>query len=115
MIFVLSATVLFYLNYKYKFTNIYVARTILKLLGQDESLITYVQDRPGHDRRYAIESSKLETELGWRAGTAFSDGLRETIEWYRGNSAWIEHVRSGAYLSYYDRMYRQRQQTLLQR
>jgi dTDP-glucose 4,6-dehydratase len=98
-----------------EFTNIYVARMILKFLGQDESLITYVQDRPGHDRRYAIDSSKLETDLGWRAGTAFSDGLRETIEWYRGNSAWIEHVRSGAYLNYYDRMYRQRRQTLLQR
>ncbi len=71
--------------------------------------------RPGHDRRYAIDSSKLEADLGWRAGTLFDTGSRETIEWYRGNSGWIEHVLSGAYLTYYDRMYRQRQQTLSQR
>ena len=95
-----------------EFTNIYVARMILKLMGKEESLITYVQDRPGHDRRYAIDSSKLEADLGWRARTLFDDGLQETIEWYRANSVWIEHVRSGAYLTYYDRMYRQRQQTL---
>jgi dTDP-glucose 4,6-dehydratase len=95
-----------------EFTNIYVARRILKLLGKAESLITYVQDRPGHDRRYAIDSSKLEAALGWRARTLFDDGLQETIEWYRANSGWIEHVRSGAYLTYYDQMYRQRQQTL---
>jgi dTDP-glucose 4,6-dehydratase len=60
--------------------NIYVVRRILELLNKDESLITYVEDRPGHDRRYAIDSSKLETELGWRARTLFKDGLRETIE-----------------------------------
>jgi dTDP-glucose 4,6-dehydratase len=95
-----------------EFTNIYVARMILKLMGKEESLITYVQDRPGHDRRYAIDSSKLEADLGWRARTLFDDGLQETIEWYRANSGWIERVRSGAYLTYYDRMYRQRQQTL---
>jgi dTDP-glucose 4,6-dehydratase len=95
--------------------NIYVVRRILELLNKDESLITYVEDRPGHDRRYAIDSSKLETELGWRARTLFKDGLRETIEWYRSNSGWIEHVQTGAYLTYYDRMYGQRGQTLSQR
>jgi len=95
--------------------NLHVVRSILKLLGKDESLITYVQDRPGHDRRYAIDSSKLETELHWRAGILFENGLVETIDWYRRNSAWVEHVRSGAYLTYYDRMYRQRQQTLSER
>lgn len=95
--------------------NIEVVRAILKLLGKDESLITYVEDRPGHDRRYAIDSSKLETELNWRAGTLFQEGIRETIDWYRRNSAWVEHVRSGAYLTYYDRMYRQRRQTLSER
>ena len=95
--------------------NLHVVRSILKLLGKDESLITYVQDRPGHDRRYAIDCSKLEKELNWRAGIRFEEGLVETIEWYRRNSAWVEHVRSGAYLTYYDRMYRQRAQTLSER
>jgi dTDP-glucose 4,6-dehydratase len=93
-------------------TNIYVTRTILRLLGKDESMITYVQDRPGHDRRYAIDSSKLENHLGWRAETKFDSGIRETIDWYCRNSSWVEHVRSGAYLTYYDQMYRQRRQTL---
>jgi dTDP-glucose 4,6-dehydratase len=98
-----------------EFPNIYVASRILELLNQDVSLLTYVEDRPGHDRRYAIDSSKLESELGWRAHTLFKDGLRETIEWYRGNSGWIDHVQTGAYLTYYDRMYRQRSKTLSQR
>jgi dTDP-glucose 4,6-dehydratase len=98
-----------------EFTNLYVVRTILKLLGKDESLIRYVEDRPGHDRRYAIDSSKIEAELGWKASTLFDAGLKETIDWYRGNAKWIEHVRSGAYRTYYDRMYRRREQTLSQR
>jgi len=95
--------------------NIRVARLILSLLDKDESLITYVEDRPGHDRRYAIDSSKLEAKLRWRAETLFEDGLRKTIEWYRGNSTWIANVRSGSYRTYYDRMYRQRRQTLSER
>lgn len=98
-----------------EFTNLHVVRTILALLGKDESLIRYVEDRPGHDRRYAIDSSKIEAELGWKASTLFDTGLKETIEWYRGNSGWIEHVRSGAYRTYYERMYLQRGQTLSQR
>jgi dTDP-glucose 4,6-dehydratase len=98
-----------------EFSNIYVAHRILELLDKDESLITYVEDRPGHDRRYAIDSSKLESELGWRAGTLFKDGLQETIEWYLVNSEWVDHVRTGAYLTYYDRMYQRRGQTLSQR
>jgi len=71
-----------------------------------------VKDRPGHDRRYAIDPSKIERDLGWKPKISFEEGLAETIEWYRSNSAWVEHVRSGAYLTYYDRMYLQRQQTL---
>jgi dTDP-glucose 4,6-dehydratase len=100
---------------KQEFSNIYVARRILALLDKDDSLITYIEDRPGHDRRYAIDSSKLESEFGWQAGTLFKEGLRETIDWYRGNSEWVDHVRTGAYLTYYDRMYQQRRQTLSQR
>ena len=95
--------------------NLYVARRILKLLDRDESLITFVEDRPGHDRRYAIDCLKMERELRWRAQVLFDSGLRDTILWYRRNSAWVEHVRSGAYRTYYDRMYRQRHQTLSQR
>jgi dTDP-glucose 4,6-dehydratase len=95
--------------------NLEVARRILRALHKDESLITYVQDRPGHDRRYAIDSSKIETELSWKARTTFDVGLQETIEWYRGNTAWIDHVRSGDYLTYYDRMYAHRGRTLAER
>jgi dTDP-glucose 4,6-dehydratase len=95
--------------------NIDVARRILKAFGKDESLLAYVQDRPGHDRRYAIDSSKIEAQLNWHARTKFDAGLQETIEWYRNNSAWIEHVRSGAYLNYYERMYGRRSQTLSER
>jgi len=88
--------------------NIEVARRILKTLGKSESLLTYVADRPGHDRRYAIDSTKLETELGWKPRINFSAGLPETVEWYIGNASWVEHVRSGAYLKYYDEMYGRR-------
>jgi dTDP-glucose 4,6-dehydratase len=95
--------------------NIEVARRILAALGKDESLITYVEDRPGHDRRYAIDSSKLETQLGWHPEILFEAGLRETVDWYRRNYAWMEHVRNGEYLTYYDRMYSQRQRTLSER
>jgi dTDP-glucose 4,6-dehydratase len=95
--------------------NIQVARRILEFLRKDESLITYVEDRPGHDRRYAIDSTKIETQLGWRPEMLFENGLRETIEWYRKNSSWIEHVRSGEYLTYYKQMYGQRGRTLAER
>jgi len=88
--------------------NIEVARRILAELGKSESLLTYVQDRPGHDRRYAIDSTKLETELGWEPRVAFDYGLPETIAWYRRNASWVEHVRSGAYQKYYEDMYGRR-------
>jgi dTDP-glucose 4,6-dehydratase len=96
-------------------TNLEVARRILKSLNRDGSLITHVEDRPGHDRRYAIDSSKLERELSWQPEVQFDVGLEETIGWYGRNSAWVEHVRSGAYLTYYDRMYGQRHRTLSER
>jgi dTDP-glucose 4,6-dehydratase len=92
--------------------NLEIARRILEAFELPESMLTSVKDRPGHDRRYAIDPSKIERDLGWKPKTSFEEGLAETIEWYRSNSAWVEHVRSGAYLTYYDRMYLQRQQTL---
>ncbi len=92
--------------------NLEVARLILKYLSRSETLIHFVKDRPGHDRRYAIDPSKLKRDLGWKPKISFHMGLQDTIDWYRQNSMWVEHVRNGAYLSYYDRMYSQRQQTL---
>jgi dTDP-glucose 4,6-dehydratase len=77
--------------------NIDVTRAILLLCGKPESLIRYVTDRPGHDRRYAINSTKAETELGWRPTVAFEEGLAATVRWYQAHTMWIERVRSGAY------------------
>jgi dTDP-glucose 4,6-dehydratase len=96
-------------------TNLEIARLIMKAFELPESALTYVKDRPGHDRRYAIDSTKITTELGWRPEISFPDGLAETIAWYRSSSRWIEGVRSGAYLTYYDRMYSNRLKTLLER
>ncbi|MBC9072589.1 dTDP-glucose 4,6-dehydratase [Thauera sp. CAU 1555] len=85
--------------------NIEIVRTICALLdelrpdpaGPHERLITYVQDRPGHDRRYAIDARKIERELGWRPAETFATGIRKTVEWYLGNQDWVAHVQSGAY------------------
>jgi len=88
--------------------NIVVATSILQHVGKDESLLTYVADRPGHDRRYAINPRKVQQELGWTPEWNFKDGLRTTIDWYRANSAWCQNVRSGEYRSYYQRQYEQR-------
>ncbi|MCS7083030.1 MAG: dTDP-glucose 4,6-dehydratase [Bacteroidetes bacterium] len=76
--------------------------------GMGRSLIRFVPDRPGHDRRYAIDPSKLERELGWRPRYAFAEALRETIRWYLANQDWLERVTSGAYREYYARQYAQR-------
>jgi dTDP-glucose 4,6-dehydratase len=73
--------------------------------GTSEKLITYVKDRPGHDLRYAIDSSKLHNELGWSPIPEFADGLEKTVEWYLSNTAWLERVLSGDYGKYYDKMY----------
>ena len=88
--------------------NLDVVRMILRLSGRDESLIEYVTDRPGHDRRYALSSEKLERETGWAPRVVFEDGLARTIEWYRTNRDWIKRVRSGEYLDYYARNYEKR-------
>ncbi|MBV8677388.1 MAG: dTDP-glucose 4,6-dehydratase [Planctomycetaceae bacterium] len=77
--------------------NIDVTRAVLKLTGKPESLIRHVTDRPGHDRRYAVDCSKAEAELGWHATTTFEDGLAATVDWYRSHARWVERVRSGAY------------------
>jgi dTDP-glucose 4,6-dehydratase len=85
-----------------------VVRAILRLTGRDQSLVRHVPDRPGHDRRYAMNAEKLRAELGWRPRHTFEAGLAETVAWYRANPAWTERVRSGAYRDYYDRQYASR-------
>jgi dTDP-glucose 4,6-dehydratase len=77
--------------------NMDVTRNVLELTGKPETLIRHVTDRPGHDRRYAVDSSRAEAELGWRASIPFETGLADTVAWYRGHPEWVERVRSGAY------------------
>jgi len=85
--------------------NIDIVKTILRELGRPESLIQYVTDRPGHDRRYAIDDSKIERELGWSRTRQFDEGLRSTIKWYAENEPWWRAVQSGEYRSWYERNY----------
>lgn len=85
--------------------NINVVRSILLSLEKPESLIKYVTDRLGHDRRYAIDPSKAETELGWKPQVTWEDGLARTIAWYQDNQPWVDRIRSGAYREYYKTMY----------
>lgn len=92
--------------------NLDVVRRILLLTERSDELIQYVQDRPGHDRRYAVDSSKIERSLGWKPRIPFEEGLEETIRWYRKNEGWVQRVRSGAYLKYYEEMYDRRDRTL---
>lgn len=91
--------------------NLKIVRTILKHLGKPESLMQYVKDRPGHDRRYALDSSKIQRELGWSPTVSFEEGIRRTIDWYQNNTAWLDHARSGEYRNYYDRHYVRRTET----
>lgn len=85
--------------------NIELTKMLLRLLGKPESLIHYVKDRPGHDLRYAIDCTKAEQELGWTPQVAFEDGLRQTIDWYLNNTKWVDRIRSGEYMSYYETQY----------
>lgn len=89
--------------------NIDVVKTILKVLNKPESLITYVADRPGHDKRYAIDPRKISDELGWMPETRYEDGIELTIQWYLDNRAWWQSIIDGEYQHYYDRMYANRQ------
>ncbi|MFE6794620.1 dTDP-glucose 4,6-dehydratase [Paenibacillus chitinolyticus] len=86
-------------------TNLVIIQTILAALGKSEQLITFIQDRPGHDRRYGIDASKITAELGWQPKHNFESGIQETIKWYLDNKDWWERIRSGAYQSYYEQQY----------
>src|SRR5712691_10674901 len=86
-------------------TNLEIVRTLLDLLNQPHTLIKFVTDRLGHDRRYATDPTKLETELGWHPRESFESGIAKTVRWYQNNSEWVARTRSGEYLEYYQRMY----------
>ena len=92
--------------------NLTMARRLLCLMGKSENLLSFVKDRPGHDRRYALDSSKMERELGWKPAISLDEGLRHTIDWYRGNSEWLAGVRGGEYRSYYAKYYENRDSSL---
>ena len=86
-------------------SNLDVVKIILKALGKSENLITFVKDRPGHDRRYAIDPTKIHSELGWLPQTKFEDGIAKTIAWYLANKDWWQEIISGEYQKYYEKMY----------
>jgi len=86
-------------------TNIHIVQTILKELGKPESLIRYVEDRPGHDRRYGIDPTKITEELGWKPKHNFETGIKETIQWYLNNKEWWTRIQSGAYRDYMAKQY----------
>lgn len=90
-------------------TNKEITYKILELMGKDESSIEFVRDRPGHDRRYAIDFSKIKTELSWEPKMTFGEGLKKTIKWYKNNEEWWKKIKSGKYLEYYQRQYSNRQ------
>jgi dTDP-glucose 4,6-dehydratase len=92
--------------------NLAMAERLLRLTGKPESLLSYVADRPGHDRRYALNSRKIESELGWKPKISLEDGVRQTIEWYKANSKWVSNVRAGEYLIYYEKYYDDRENSL---
>ena len=99
-----------------EWTNIALIRALCEVIdqklgrskGTSQQLITFVKDRAGHDMRYAIDSSKIQKELGWKPSLQFEEGLAKTVDWYLKNSDWLENVASGAYEKYYDKQYHQR-------
>jgi dTDP-glucose 4,6-dehydratase len=86
-------------------TNLELTHTLLELLKKPKTLIRYVKDRPGHDRRYAIDCAKAERELGWAPAWTFERGIRDTISWYQSNAAWIAGIKTKDYLTYYEKQY----------
>lgn len=87
-------------------TNIEIVKLIINTIGKSEDLIEYVKDRPGHDRRYAIDNTKITSQLGWEPSYTFEQGISETIKWYLDNESWLSQIISGEYLKYYENMYK---------
>jgi dTDP-glucose 4,6-dehydratase len=92
--------------------NLSIAQRLLRMVGKPETLLSYVQDRPGHDRRYALKCEKAMTELGWKPAISLEQGLSQTIDWYRENSDWLAGVRGGEYRTYYEKYYDKRDSSL---
>jgi dTDP-glucose 4,6-dehydratase len=92
--------------------NLTMARRLLRVVGKAEALLSYVKDRPGHDRRYALSCDKIGRELGWKPAISLEEGLRQTIDWYRTNTEWLAGVRGGEYRSYYEKYYENRDSSL---
>jgi dTDP-glucose 4,6-dehydratase len=92
--------------------NLTIARKLLGLIGKDETLLSFVKDRRGHDRRYALDSEKMKKKLGWEPIVPMEEGLRQTVDWYKANGKWMAGVRCGEYLSYYEKYYENRDSSL---
>ena len=92
--------------------NLTVVRKVLRLTGKPETLLSHVQDRPGHDRRYALNCEKMRTQLDWKPDIGLEDGIRQTIDWYKENRSWVEDVCAGEYRSYYEKFYENRESSL---
>jgi dTDP-glucose 4,6-dehydratase len=92
--------------------NLSIAKQLLRIVGKPETLLSYVKDRPGHDRRYALKCDKVERELGWKPRIGLEDGFRTTVDWYRNNKEWLAGVRGGDYLNYYQQYYENRDSSL---
>jgi len=95
-------------------TNLSIVRRLLQILQKPEDQIKFVEDRPGHDRRYAVDSSKIRRELGWEPTMTFEEGLLRTVEWYRSQADWVQKTKSGEYRDYYQRFYENRRSSLAQ-
>ena len=102
------------IGYGQPLTNLAVVRRLLQILRKPEDQIKFVEDRPGHDRRYALDSSKIRRELGWEPTVSFEEGLRRTVEWYRGRADWVQKTKSGEYREYYQKFYENRRSSLAQ-
>jgi dTDP-glucose 4,6-dehydratase len=92
--------------------NLDMVRRLLRIMGKPESLIRYVKDRPGHDRRYALDCCKITRELGWSPRIPLEDGLKQTVEWYKANGRWLGEIRKGEYRTYYEKYYVNRDSSL---
>jgi len=92
--------------------NLTLARKVLQWIGKPDSLLSYVTDRPGHDRRYALRCDKMEKDLNWKPEVPLDEGLRKTIDWYKANTEWVAGVRGGEYRSYYEKFYENRDSSL---
>jgi dTDP-glucose 4,6-dehydratase len=102
------------IGYGQALTNLRVVRRLLQILHKSEDQIKFVEDRPGHDRRYALNSSKIGTELDWKPTVTFEEGLVRTVEWYRSHTEWVQKTKSGEYRDYYRRFYENRGKSLAQ-